>query len=501
MSEYILELKDVVKRFGGVTALNQVCFQLRPGEVHALMGENGAGKSTLIKTMTGVYVPDAGEILFNGEKAEFHSAKDSAVLGIAAVYQHATAFPDLTVTENIFMGQELRTKLGLYDWKSMRRRAKELLAPLSPSLDVKRQMSSLSVAEQQLVEIAKATSRELRVLILDEPTACLTTHECEELYGIVEKLKAKGVAIVFISHRMEDMYRLADRVTVFRDAHYIGTWEINAITEKALIGHMVGRELDQMYPARQAEIGEDVLEVKHLSRLGKFKDVSFHVRKGEVVALTGLVGAGRTEVCESLFGIVPANQGEIFMEGKAIQICSTRDAFACGIGLLPEDRQRQGLFEDHPIYQNISAANLNRCLHGTVLDVKAEKERASELCGSIQLKASSISAPPSSLSGGNQQKVVFAKLLNCDLKVLLLDEPTKGVDVGAKFSIYSIINDLAAKGCAVLLVSSEMPEVIGMADRVYVMSSGRITAEYRKDEVTQEKLLQAALMKKGGVEA
>ncbi len=497
MEEYILELKDVVKTFGGVTALNKVCFRLKEGEVHALMGENGAGKSTLIKTITGVHRPDSGEIYFQGKPVSFHSSNDSAKLGIAAVYQHVTAFPDLSVTENIFMGQEIKNKLGFYDWKAMRKKAEELLKPLKPGLDVTQNMSALSVAEQQLVEIAKALSRDLKVLIMDEPTASLTQHECEELYEIVDDLRRKGVSIIFISHRMEDMYRLASKVTVFRDSQYIGCWDVDKISEKELISHMVGRELQQMYPERNAKIGNVVLEVKNLSKTGLFKNVSFNVKKGEVVAFTGLVGAGRTEVCQSLFGIAPADSGEILLEGKAVKINSSKNAFARGIGLLPEDRQLQGLIEQQPIFENVSSASLSHFAKGGFLDVEKEKATAEELCSRIQLKAENISALPSSLSGGNQQKVVFAKLLNCDLKILILDEPTKGVDVGAKYSIYEIINDLAARGWGILIVSSEMPEVIGMADRVYVMSSGRITAEFAKEEITQEKLLIAALAENG----
>ncbi|MBU9726143.1 sugar ABC transporter ATP-binding protein [Diplocloster modestus] len=496
MGDYILELKDVVKTFGGVQALKGVSFQLKPGEIHALMGENGAGKSTFIKVITGVHQPDSGTMLLEGEQVTFRSPLESARMGIAAIYQHVTAFPDLTVTENIFMGQEIKNKIGLYNWKRMNQKAKELIAPLSPALDVHKPMSALSVAEQQLVEIAKALSRNARIMIMDEPTASLTNHECEELYRITENLRDQGVSIIFITHKFEDMYRLASRVTVFRDAEYIGCWDVDGITNHDLISKMVGRELNQMYPVKTAQIGEVVFAVEGISREGYFKDVSFDVRQGEIVALTGLVGAGRTEVCQSIFGIMPPATGSLKLNGREIHVRSPKDAFRFGIGMLPEDRQIQGLINELPIYQNVTSAAMDKFLNYGILNVEQEKEAARGFCQKIQLKAESIQAPPSSLSGGNQQKVVFAKLLNCDLKVLILDEPTKGIDVGAKSSIYEIMNELASGGYAIIMVSSEMPEVLGMADRIVVMKAGRVTGTFEKGEATQEMILEASLRQK-----
>lgn len=490
---YILELKDVVKTFGGVTALAGVQFQLKKGEIHALMGENGAGKSTFIKVITGVHQPDSGIMLLEGERITPRNTMDSAKLGIAAIYQHVTAFPDLSVTENIFMGQEIKNKLGMYDWRQMNQRAKELIEPLSKEIDVTKPMGSLSVAAQQLVEIAKALSRDARILIMDEPTASLTANECEELYTIAERLRNEGVSIILISHRFEDMYRLATRVTVFRDAQYIGCWDVDKISNQKLIGAMVGRELDQMYPEKTAKIGETVLKVEHISKEGYFKDISFEVKKGEILALTGLVGAGRTEVCQTIFGIMNPDSGRIVLEGKEVNIKTPVEAFENGIGLLPENRQSQGLINELPIYQNVSSADMKQFAKGNMLDEKAEIQKAIELCQKISLKAKDISAPPSSLSGGNQQKVVFAKLLNCSLKVLILDEPTKGIDVGAKYSIYEIMNELAANGYAIIMVSSEMPEVLGMADRIVVMKSGHVTGEFDNKEVTQEMIMAASL--------
>lgn len=490
---YILELKDVVKTFGGVTALAGVQFQLKKGEIHALMGENGAGKSTFIKVITGVHQPDSGIMLLEGERITPRNTMDSAKLGIAAIYQHVTAFPDLSVTENIFMGQEIKNKLGMYDWRKMHQKAKELIEPLSKEIDVTKPMGSLSVAAQQLVEIAKALSRDARILIMDEPTASLTANECEELYAIAERLRNEGVSIILISHRFEDMYRLATRVTVFRDAQYIGCWDVDKISNQKLIAAMVGRELDQMYPEKTAKIGETVLKVENISKMGYFKNISFEVKRGEILALTGLVGAGRTEVCQTIFGIMNPDSGKIILEGKEINVKTPVEAFEHGIGLLPENRQTQGLINELPIYQNVSSADMKQFAKANMLNEKAEIQKAIELCQKISLKAKDISAPPSSLSGGNQQKVVFAKLLNCSLKVLILDEPTKGIDVGAKYSIYEIMNELAANGYAIIMVSSEMPEVLGMADRIVVMKSGHISGEFENKEVTQEMIMAASL--------
>ena len=497
MGDFILELKEVVKTFGGVTALDGVNFQLKRGEIHALMGENGAGKSTFIKVITGVHQPDSGIMLLEGERVTLRSTADSAKLGIAAIYQHVTAFPDLSVTENIFMGQEIKNKAGLYSWKLMHKRAKELMEPLNASLDVTKPMGTLSVAQQQLVEIAKALSRDARILIMDEPTASLTRTECEQLYQIAEQLRDEGVSIIFITHKFEDMYRLASRVTVFRDSKYIGSWEVDKISNQKLISEMVGRELSQMYPEKTAAIGSTVLKVNGISKEGYFKEISFEVREGEILALTGLVGAGRTEVCQNLFGVMTPDEGTVELNGKEVRIKSPVEALQLGIGLLPEDRQLQGLINELPIYQNVSSAVMKKFTKKGMLDVDKEEENAITLCQKIQLKAKNIGAPPSSLSGGNQQKVVFAKLLSCDLKVLILDEPTKGIDVGAKYSIYEIMNDLTKRGYAIIMVSSEMPEVLGMADRIVVMKSGRVTGNFNAKDVTQEMILEASLRQHG----
>ena len=490
MSEFILELKDVVKTFGGVTALDGVQFQLKRGEIHALMGENGAGKSTFIKVITGVHQPDSGLMLLEGEKITLRSTEDSAKLGIAAIYQHVTAFPDLSVTENIFMGQEIKTKLGIYNWKLMTKRAKELIEPLSKNIDVSKPMSMLSVAQQQLVEIAKALSRDARILIMDEPTASLSKRECEELYQITEHLRDEGVSIIFITHKFEDMYRLATRVTVFRDSKYIGCWDVDKISNQKLIGAMVGRELTQMYPSKKARIGDTVLRINNISKEGYFKQVSFDVKKGEILGLTGLVGAGRTEVCQSIFGIMTPDSGTIELEGKQVSIKNPIDALQLGIGLLPEDRQTQGLINELPIYQNVSSANMNSFIKAGKLDVNAEEQKAIELCQKIQLKAKDISAPPSSLSGGNQQKVVFAKLLNCDLKVLILDEPTAGLDPKAHHDVLDMVQEVHRRtGNIIILVSHNMADIARVSDKIIVIDSGHLVTTGTPQEVFAQKEL------------
>ena len=498
MSEYVLELKGITKIFPGVKALNNVQFQLKPGEVHALMGENGAGKSTFIKVITGVHKAEEGEMYLFGEKVDFKGPKDAQEAGIAAVYQHPTSYPHLTVAENIFMGHEIK-KNHMIQWKAMNEEANKLLKQLNADFDSTAEMGTLSVAQQQMVEIAKALSTNAKIVILDEPTASLTKRESEELYRIVDQLREKGVSIIFITHRFEDMYELATRVTVFRDSTYVGSWDVDKITNADLVKAMVGRELNSMYPEKTAKIGDVVLEVDNISKEGYFKNISFNVRKGEILALTGLVGAGRTEVCQTIYGIMHPDSGEIRLEGKKVDIKSPIDALNLGIGLLPENRQTQGLVNELPIYQNVSSASMKQFVKGGQMDVDKEMENAIALCKKIQLKANDITAPPSSLSGGNQQKVVVAKMLSSDQKVLIMDEPTKGIDVGAKYSIYEIMNSLACKGYGIIMVSSEMPEVLGVADRVVVMKSGRVTGEFGDMEtVTQEMLLEASLKEREG---
>lgn len=494
MSDYVLELKGITKAFPGVKALDRVHFQLKKGEIHALMGENGAGKSTFIKIITGVHLPDEGEIILNGVRTQINSPKDAQRLGIAAIYQHVTCFPDLSVTENIFMGHEKVSKrTKRIRWSEMHDEAKLLLQELGSNLDPRTRMGALSVAQQQIVEIAKALSMRARIIIMDEPTAALTARESEELYRIAEKLRDDGASIIFISHRFEDMYRLASKVTVFRDSRYIGSWGVNEISNEALIVAMVGRQITQMFPQRRTEPGEEVLRVEGLGKTGYFADVSFSLRRGEILGLTGLVGAGRTEVCQALFGIANPDRGRVFLRGEEIVIRHPWDAMKAGIGYLPEDRQKQGLVLDWGIGRNITLSALDQLSRRGWVDEKKEAELAKTLGEKVQVKAQSIFDLASSLSGGNQQKVVVAKLLTAHLDVLILDEPTKGVDVGAKSAIYDMISELAAQGYGIIMVSSEMPEVIGMSDRIIVMREGRVTATLEAANIRQEEILAAAM--------
>lgn len=494
MSEYILELKGITKIFPGVKALNNVSFQLKKGEVHALMGENGAGKSTFIKVITGVHKAEEGEMFLNGEKVDFKGPKDAQAAGIAAVYQHPTSYPDLSVAENIFMGHEIK-KNGIMQWKQMNEEADKLLAQLDADFKSTAEMGTLSVAQQQMVEIAKALSTNARIIILDEPTAALTNNESEKLYRIVDKLREEEVSIIFISHRFEDMYRLATRVTVFRDSQYIGTYDVDGITNADLIKAMVGREIKDLFPKPEVQIGAELLKIEGLSRTGFYKDVTFSVHAGEIVGLTGLVGAGRTEVVESVCGITRANAGKVLLEGKEIHVKKPVDAMNLGIILLPEDRQRTGLILSWGLGRNVTLPTMGKYARMGFTDDKKEREVSKDLLESVDTKAVTIFDPASSLSGGNQQKVVVAKALGQKMKVVIMDEPTKGVDVGAKAEIYQIMGDLAKQGYGIILISSEMPEILGMSDRVVVMCNGKVTGELKRGEATQEKILELAMEK------
>ena len=494
MSETILELRDITKIFPGVRALDKVQFTLKKGEIHALMGENGAGKSTFIKVITGVHQAEEGEMLLDGQVVQFKGTRDAQKAGIAAIYQHGTAYPHLSVAENIFMGHH-KKKFGLVQWRQMYAEANKLLGELNADFDSRTLMGNLSVAQQQMVEIAKALSMNARILIMDEPTAALTKRESEELYRITRKLRDEGVSIIFISHRFEDMYALATRVTVFRDAKYIGTYDVDGITNADLITAMVGREIKELFPKPQVELGEEVLRVENLSRTGFFKDVSFHVRKGEILGLTGLVGARRTEVVQTIFGVEKMTSGTVYLDGKPIKIHNPTEAINRGIGLLPENRQTEGLILDWGIGRNITLPELKGYVNKLFLDEKKERSTSKELAERVDTKAVTVFDKASSLSGGNQQKVVVAKALGSDFKVLILDEPTKGVDVGAKAAIYEIMGELAQQGYAIIMISSEMPEILGMCDRIVVMCEGRVTGELQREEATQEKILALAMTK------
>lgn len=492
LSEYVLEVRNVTKSFSSVKALDGVGFQLRKGEIHVIMGENGAGKSTFIKVLTGVHKADSGEIYLNGNLVSFKSPRDAQMAGIAAIYQHIVAYNDLSVAENIFMGHEIM-RHGHISWKDMFVQANALLRQLNTDFDAKREMGSLSVAQQQMVQIAKAMSMNAKIIIMDEPTAALTKRESEELYRVTEKFRDEGASIIFITHRFEDTFRLAQRVTVFRDSRYIGTYDAGEISEKALITAMVGREITDLYPKPAIEPGEEVLRVEGLSRAGLFKDISFSVRKGEILGITGLVGAGRTEVMEAVYGAERLDEGSIYVEGRKVRIGCVQDALRLGIGMLTEDRQNKGLVMDWGIGRNITLAEIQKIGGKVFTNEKEERRIAKALAEKVETKAQSIFDKVRSLSGGNQQKVVVAKILASKLKVLIMDEPTKGIDVGAKVEIYKIMGDLAKEGYAIIMISSEMPEILGMSDRILVMCEGRATAELSRKEATPEAILQNAM--------
>ena len=425
MADPILELHGITKIFPGVKALNKVQFDLRPGEIHALMGENGAGKSTFIKVIMGVHQAEEGEMLLYGKPVRFKSTRDAQKAGIAAIYQHVTAYPHLSVAENIFMGH-LKIRHGVVQWKAMYEEADRLLQELNADFNSKQIMGNLSVAQQQMVEIAKALSVNAKIIIMDEPTAALTKRESEELYRITRKLRDEGVSIIFISHRFEDMYALATRVTVFRDAQYIGTYNVDEITNADLIKAMVGREINDLFPKPQVEIGEEVLRVENLNRTGYFKDVSFHVNKGEILGLTGLVGARRTEVIQTIYGVEKLTSGKVYLKGQEVRIKSPSDAISRGIGLLPENRQIEGLILDWGIGENITLPELKSYVTSFFLKQKKMNNTSKDLAERVDTKAVSVFDKASSLSGGNQQKVVVAKALGSDFKVLIFGRTYKG---------------------------------------------------------------------------
>ena len=428
------------------------------------------------------------------KKVEIKNPKDAQKLSIAAIYQHGTAYQHLSVTENIFIGHEKMTKFHTIDWKQMHKDAKALLERLGSDIDPHSSMGNLTVAEQQIVEIAKAISTNAKIIIMDDLRRLFQKENVRNYTELQNNLEMKAVQIIFISHRFEDMYRLATRVTVFRDSQYIGTWNVDEISNEVLISKMVGREISQIYPKQEVERGEEIFRVEGLSKTGYYKDVSFSLHKGEILAMTGLVGAGRTEVCQGIMGIERPDKGKVILEGKTLSIRHPSDAMKAGIGYLPEDRQKQGLILDWGLGQNVTLSTLEKFTKFTVINRKAERERSKELLEKVKTKALSVFDKASSLSGGNQQKVIVAKVLNSDLKVVILDEPTKGVDVGAKAQIYEIMSELAAQGFGVIMISSEMPEVLGMADTILVMKEGRVSKIFADATgVTQEQILEAAM--------
>lgn len=494
MADAIIECRNVSKSFPGIKALEDVDFTLRPGEVHALVGENGAGKSTLVKVLTGIYRPDSGEILLDGRRVEFRSPVAAQAAGITAIHQEATMFSDLSVTENIYMGHHQRMKgIGLLSWGAMRRRTRALLAELELEIDPDVQVRSLSVAQRHMVEIVKALSMEARIVIMDEPTSALTLREVEDLFAIVRRLRDAGKAVVFISHKFEDIYGIADRFTVLRDGRFVGEGNVHETGVDEIIRMMIGRSLTQMFPKVDVEPGEIILAVNGLSRTGVFKDVSFELRKGEILGFFGLVGAGRSEVMRAIFGIEAADAGSVQISGHEVKPSDPGAAMAQGIAYVPEDRQLQGTILAMNIRENTTLAVLDKLARRSWLNLPRERALTDEYGTRLEIKAESWEQAVNSLSGGNQQKVVLAKWLATRPRVLVLDEPTKGIDVATKARVHEFISLLAREGLGIVLVSSEMPEILGMSDRIVVMHEGRVTARFRRDEANQEKLLRAAM--------
>lgn len=491
--EYCVEMQSISKHFGGVQALKNVDFRLRRGEVRALLGENGAGKSTLMKILAGAVSADSGTIEIDGKPATIRSPKDSRDLGVSIIYQEFVLAPQLSVAENIFLDR-LSEKSGIVNWKKINAAAKKLLMEMGfDMIDPRKQVGSMPVAYQQIVEICKSLSQDAHILILDEPTAVLTFGEIERLFGIVKKLKDCGWGIIYISHRLEEVFQICDTATILKDGEFVGEYDVNTLTKRELVNLMVGRTMSNYYPARDHNIGKTVLSVSHLAAGSSVKDVSFYVRAGEVLGISGLVGAGRTESMRAIFGIDKIDSGEILLNGKSVRFSSPDAAVKAGIGFLPEDRKNEGVVLSQSIRFNTTLSNIGSFSRFGINSYSKERKIAEELLTKLHTKYGGLEDPVSSLSGGNQQKVALAKWLAANCQVIILDEPTRGVDVGAKSEIYSIINSLAQDGAAVIMISSEMEEIINMCDRAVVMRQGIVTGELDKKELNEQGLIALAM--------
>jgi rhamnose transport system ATP-binding protein len=488
----LVELRGVSRSYGGVRAVADVSFGVQPGTIHALVGENGAGKSTLVKILTGIVHPDDGDVIVDEESRRIADPQAAHRLGIVAMYQEPTVFPDLTVAENVFAGRHPRTPLRTVAWAAMRSQAAQILEELGADIPPDAPVRGLGVADRQLLEIAKALLSSARLLIMDEPTAALSPHEVDNLFAAVRRLRDRGVAIIFISHRLEEVTALADTVTVLRDGRHIATKPAADVSHGEIVRLMVGRSLEALFPKEEAEIGDVVLRAKGLRQRGVFSDISFELRRGEIVGLAGFVGAGRTELARSIFGIDRLDSGELWIGGRRFRPRSPRAALRRGLAYLPEDRLQQGLVQSMSISSNTSMAVLPRLTPGGILQPWRERALARRFMEQLSIKATSSAQIVESLSGGNQQKVVLSKWLAAEPRVLILDEPTHGVDVGTKADVHRAISHLAASGLTILMISSELPEILGMSDRVLVMREGRLVAEISREEATEERIVEAA---------
>ena len=494
----IFRLEGVSKLFPGVKALDQVNLNLYPGKVTALIGENGAGKSTLVKTMTGIYQPDEGQIVFDDKPIQFSSPQDSHQLGITAIHQETVLFDNLSVAENVFLGNYPR-KHGLFvDWQAMFDNTQQILTSINAEIDPKANLGGLSIGQKHMVAIARALSIDAKVVVLDEPTAALSHHEIQELYDLVEQLKAGGKAILFITHKFDEIFRIADYYTVFRDGRYIGEGRICDTNEESLVEMMVARRIEDTYPKQDADIGDVVLDVTSLSHPTEFDDINLTLRKGEILGVYGLVGSGRTEAMQALFGANHSVSGQIRIDGETVTINSPAEAINQGIVYVPEERQKQGIVLELPIYQNISLPQLSALSKNASVDLDDEMNLARQFGERLRVKTSSWNEQVGNLSGGNQQKVVIAKWLATNPKVIILDEPTKGIDIGSKAAVHAFMSELVQLGLSVIMVSSELPEILGMSDRILVMSEGRLVGELDRSEATPEQVVTLAT---GGVAA
>ncbi|MFQ5811175.1 MAG: sugar ABC transporter ATP-binding protein [Armatimonadota bacterium] len=498
----VLEMRSITKDYPGVRALDDVSFDLRPGEVHALVGENGAGKSTLMKVLAGAVSRDAGEILVAGEPVEIDSPHDAMAAGISVIYQEFNLVPYLSVAENIYLGREPKLPLGFVDWRTMRAGAAEALARIGANISPRAVVSDLSVAEQQMVEIARSLSVDARLIVMDEPSATLTEHELDSLFAQIKSLKAHNVAIVYISHRLEEIFQIADRVTVLRDGRWIGTEDVGDVDHEGIVRMMVGRELREIAPVETPEaVGETILRVEGLSRAGALRDVSLELRAGEILGVAGLVGAGRTELARVIFGADRRDAGRIFLNGEEVPLASPAEAIRRGIGFVTEDRKLQGLVLEMALKENVTLANLGAVTIGGFIRRRAEDAAAEGFVRDLDIRTPGINQRTLNLSGGNQQKVVLAKWLfavgespghqeHC--RILIFDEPTRGIDVGSKAEIHDIMRRLARDGAGVIMISSELPEILKMSDRILVMREGHIAGQLSRDQATQERIMMLA---------
>lgn len=489
--KYYVEMRNITKSFGGVHALKNVNFRIASGKVNILIGENGAGKSMLMKILAGAYQADEGQILIDGKETEISGSQSALEKGIVMVYQELNLVPGMTVMDNMYLGVE-KAHNGFLDKKAARMAAQELLDMYNLGISAEDLIEDLNVGKQQMIEIIKAVSKEAKVIVMDEPTSSLSQKECEELFDMISTLTQDGVGIVYISHRMEEIFRIGDYITVMRDGTYIGDWEVKNIDQNFLVQQMVGREISQMFPKEIVPIGDTVLKVENITKHGMFENVSFELKRGEILGMAGLIGAGRTEVALSIFGRYKVDSGDIFLNGEKVCISNPRSAIIHRIAYVPEDRKGQGLDLNSRIKDNISISNMDRVGQGGIVNIGKENELVEEMIKVLRIKTPSAMQLAGNLSGGNQQKVVLAKWISRDIDVLILDEPTRGVDVGAKEEIHRLIVELARKGIGIIMISSELPEVLGMSDRILIMHEGKVTGIIDAKGATQEAVMERA---------